>query len=219
MGPDEDELATWEARADASEADLAERVRLAISAALTPEEERAFAAERDKLATDRDALAAAYDVAAQDRDASGLERDAQGSTRDRGARRVDGDMDAGAVERFMAGRDRDLAAGDRSDAADDRRRGRATRRRAAEARQRAASDRAASAERIDALETQLVSLNQALDTRLVIGQAEGLLMAYYQLGPEAALKVLVKLSQESHIKLRDVAARLVLDASPPSSAS
>jgi AmiR/NasT family two-component response regulator len=44
---------------------------------------------------------------------------------------------------------------------------------------------------------------------LVIGQAEGLLMNRHNIDPDAAFRLLVKLSQETHVKLRDVAQRIV----------
>jgi AmiR/NasT family two-component response regulator len=37
-------------------------------------------------------------------------------------------------------------------------------------------------------------------------------MARHQLDEDAAFKLLVKLSQQTHIKLRDIAARIVRDA-------
>jgi AmiR/NasT family two-component response regulator len=61
------------------------------------------------------------------------------------------------------------------------------------------------------LEHEAAGLAAALDTRVVIGQAEGLLMATYDIDAEAAFRLLVKLSQETHVKLRDVARQLVGD--------
>ncbi|MBV9098850.1 MAG: ANTAR domain-containing protein [Frankiaceae bacterium] len=48
-------------------------------------------------------------------------------------------------------------------------------------------------------------------TRLLIGQAEGLLMARHKLDEDAAFALLVKLSQQTHLKLRIVAERIVRD--------
>jgi GAF domain-containing protein len=52
-------------------------------------------------------------------------------------------------------------------------------------------------------------LNQALETRKVIGQAIGILMGKYQLSEERAFQFLIRASSTSNIKLRDVAAELV----------
>ncbi|MDL5159850.1 ANTAR domain-containing protein [Actinomycetospora termitidis] len=52
-------------------------------------------------------------------------------------------------------------------------------------------------------------LNLALDTRDVIGQAKGILVARDRLSPEDAFDRLVEASQSSNVKLRDVAVWLV----------
>jgi hypothetical protein len=52
-------------------------------------------------------------------------------------------------------------------------------------------------------------LNQALQTRDVIGQAKGILMERFDITDDAAFQMLVTSSQETNIKLHDVAARLV----------
>jgi GAF domain-containing protein len=52
-------------------------------------------------------------------------------------------------------------------------------------------------------------LNQALETRKVIGQAIGILMGKHRLTEERAFQFLVRASSTSNIKLRDVAAELV----------
>jgi transcriptional regulator with GAF, ATPase, and Fis domain len=53
------------------------------------------------------------------------------------------------------------------------------------------------------------TLSQALDTRDVIGMAKGILMQRYTLTPDRAFRVLVRGSQQSQRKLRDVADELV----------
>jgi GAF domain-containing protein len=53
-------------------------------------------------------------------------------------------------------------------------------------------------------------MQQAMESRAVIEQAKGILMAQRRCSPEEAFEVLVRLSQESHRKLRDVA-RLMVD--------
>lgn len=50
---------------------------------------------------------------------------------------------------------------------------------------------------------------QAVDTRKLIGQAQGMLMERYRLGPDQAMAVLLRYSQDSNLKLRLVAERLV----------
>jgi GAF domain-containing protein len=52
-------------------------------------------------------------------------------------------------------------------------------------------------------------LKQALESRAVIEQAKGILMAERRCTPDEAFQRLVRLSQESHRKLRDVAHALV----------
>jgi hypothetical protein len=56
------------------------------------------------------------------------------------------------------------------------------------------------------------SLTEALDTRTMIGQATGVLMERYRLGPDRAFGFMVRTSQTANIKLRDVAAGIVDDA-------
>lgn len=59
-------------------------------------------------------------------------------------------------------------------------------------------------------------LSQALQRRDVIGQAKGVLMARGAADPETAFSMLVAASERSHLKLHDVAARLLTSlASPP----
>jgi AmiR/NasT family two-component response regulator len=52
-------------------------------------------------------------------------------------------------------------------------------------------------------------LQTAMDSRAVIEQAKGILMAKHGLNADAAFDALVRISQESHRKLRDVAYQLV----------
>ncbi len=52
------------------------------------------------------------------------------------------------------------------------------------------------------------NLRAALDTRNLIGQAQGILMERYRLTAEQAFNVLTRASQESNTKLREVARRL-----------
>jgi GAF domain-containing protein len=54
-------------------------------------------------------------------------------------------------------------------------------------------------------------LRQALETRQLIGQATGLMMARYGLDDQAAFGFLARTSSHANLKLREVAARLVSD--------
>lgn len=56
---------------------------------------------------------------------------------------------------------------------------------------------------------QLEQLGEAIETRTMIGQATGLLMAQDGLTSEEAFQKLVKVSQNANIKLRDIARRYV----------
>lgn len=51
-------------------------------------------------------------------------------------------------------------------------------------------------------------LNRAMGTRDVIGQAKGILMERHKLTAEQAFMLLVRASQATHLKLRDIAAQL-----------
>ena len=206
------DLDEWQLALELAEGDLRERIQRALEGEPTEQELRAFAAERDKLAADHDALADARDESARTRDTHALDRDVKGSRRDRLARDIAHDLDAAAVDRFLAGSDRDSAAGDRSDSYDDRRRSAGSRRAAAQDRQRAADDRDRAATEHAAYKREIDGLRQALATRLLIGQAEDLLMARHGIDSDAAFRMLTKLSQEMHIKLRTVAAKIVEDA-------
>ncbi|MDQ1686087.1 MAG: hypothetical protein QOC82_2824 [Frankiaceae bacterium] len=206
------DLEEWQHALDLADADLREREHRALQGEPTEQELRAFAAERDKLAADRDALADARDEMAGARDVEALARDVEGSRRDRVARDRWQDHDPGAVDRFLAGADRDRAAGDRGDSNDDRQHAAHARRESAEHRQRAADDRDAAATRAEVGQHELDELQDALTGRLEIGQAQGLLMARYNLDADAAFRMLTRLSHETGTQLRDVAAKLVAEA-------
>jgi len=57
--------------------------------------------------------------------------------------------------------------------------------------------------------SEIEGLNQALQTRKVIGQALGILMERYQMSEDAAFSFLVRASTTGNIKLRDIAQELV----------
>ncbi|HET6815744.1 MAG TPA: GAF and ANTAR domain-containing protein [Mycobacteriales bacterium] len=55
-------------------------------------------------------------------------------------------------------------------------------------------------------------MQEAMTSRAVIEQAKGILMAAHKCGPDEAFSRLTRLSQQSHKKLREVAAELVEEA-------
>ena len=59
---------------------------------------------------------------------------------------------------------------------------------------------------------ELDTLQEALRTRKVIGQALGLLMAEYAVNEDAAFGLLVRTSSTTNVKLRDIAAAMVEQA-------
>lgn len=203
------ELEAWEERLETAEADLSEREKQALAQDPSPSELLAFAAERDKLAAGRDELGSAYDEHATGRDRSALNRDVEGVGRDRRARDLHEDRDPAFADRWLAGVDRDFGAGDRGDSYDDRGRSGLDRERAADDRDHAAEDRQAAGEKAAGQEKELDRLRAALESRHRIGMAQGLLMAEYKVLPEAAFAVLVRLSQHTNAKLREVAAGIV----------
>ena len=58
-------------------------------------------------------------------------------------------------------------------------------------------------------------LAQALGSRDLIGQAKGILMERYKIGPERAFLVLTRVSQTSNRKLHDIATELVRHGTVP----
>ncbi|MDQ1032987.1 hypothetical protein QF035_010569 [Streptomyces umbrinus] len=67
---------------------------------------------------------------------------------------------------------------------------------------------------MQALRQEIDQLRQALDTRPVIDMARGILMSGFGCSAEAAWEILVKVSQHSNTKLREVADYLVEAARP-----
>lgn len=53
------------------------------------------------------------------------------------------------------------------------------------------------------------NLTEALGSRQLIGQATGIVMERYQIGPDRAFQFLVRASQAGNIKLRDIAQEIV----------
>ena len=209
MDREEDELAAWTQRLRLDEADLLAREQRVLTEAPSPAELLVFAAEHDKIAGERDAIANRYDDLATGRVHVALGRDMHGSGRARRARSRERDQDAGILDRLAAGEDRDLAAGDRADSHDDRLRGRESREQAGEDRERAGDTRDRAVQQAADQAREIEGLRLALDSREVIGQAQGLLMAQYKMSGDAAFQVLVRLSQAENLKLRDIAAQIV----------
>lgn len=62
---------------------------------------------------------------------------------------------------------------------------------------------------LDACMDEIANLEKALETRDIIGQAKGILMARQRIDADAAFDVLRLASQRTNKKLRDVASELV----------
>ena len=65
------------------------------------------------------------------------------------------------------------------------------------------------------LRDEVEGLKVALVSRATIEQAKGILMASNQCDPDEAFGLLVRASQRENVKLRDIAARIVDNASRP----
>jgi hypothetical protein len=63
--------------------------------------------------------------------------------------------------------------------------------------------------RIIQLEHEVEGLTRALHSRDVIGQAKGILIAYYNISADDAFMLLVQVSQHTNTKLAEIAAVLV----------
>jgi hypothetical protein len=197
----------------AREAELAERERQAAASPADPDMLAALAKERDALADAREAAAGARDTAALTRRERAAGRDVAASERDRRSRGAHDDGDPGFPDRFLSGRDVDASAGDRADALHDERSAREDRQRSREDRHRASDDRDAASEAVqkaaDVAAEETAAQREELEDRILIGIAQGLLMADHNVSAEEALDLLAKRSQSSNVKLRDIAARLV----------
>ena len=66
-----------------------------------------------------------------------------------------------------------------------------------------------------ALVDEVMNLRRALTSRATIDQAKGIVMAKRRCTPDQAFKILAKLSQDTNVKLADVAAALVYKAHGP----
>lgn len=62
---------------------------------------------------------------------------------------------------------------------------------------------------------EVESLNSAVASRTVIGQAEGILMERYDLQAEEAFAVLRRVSQDSNVKVAEIASDLVRTRQTP----
>jgi GAF domain-containing protein len=63
-------------------------------------------------------------------------------------------------------------------------------------------------------EEVIAHLNDAIASRTVIGQATGIIMAQRRCGPDEAMNVLIKISNDRNLKLREVA-RVLVEAFAP----
>ena len=63
--------------------------------------------------------------------------------------------------------------------------------------------------RIAELEAEVAQLKEALARRQLIGVATGLLAQRFSIGPDRAWSLLVRLSQNGHVKVRDIAEALI----------
>ena len=197
----------------AREAELAERERQAAAGPADPDLLAALAKERDALADAREEAAGARDTAALTRREQAADRDVAASERDRRSRQAHDDGDPGFPNRFLSGRDVDASAGDRADALHDERTAREDRQRSREDRHRASDDRDAAAGAVrkaaDAAAEETANQREELEDRILIGIAQGMLMADHDVSADEALNMLVKEAQSSNVKPRDIAARLV----------
>jgi GAF domain-containing protein len=66
---------------------------------------------------------------------------------------------------------------------------------------------------------KVTNLHRAIESRQVIGQATGILMERHRLSPKAAFDTMVTASQESHLKLRELALRIAETGEEPDSAA
>jgi hypothetical protein len=77
------------------------------------------------------------------------------------------------------------------------------------------ADRVAVSAAIAEAAAHIRQLRTALDSRDVIGQAKGILMERYRLTPDGAFALLARASQDTNVKLREVAAELCRTGSLP----
>ena len=66
---------------------------------------------------------------------------------------------------------------------------------------------------------KLANLHRAIESRQVIGQAVGILMERHRLSPKQAFDSMVTVSQESHMKLRELALRITESGEEPLAAA
>jgi len=67
--------------------------------------------------------------------------------------------------------------------------------------------------------SELTDLQRAMETRTTIGQALGIVMERYGLNEQRAFAFLVRMSQTTNTKLRDIAASVVANQETPRSSS
>ena len=79
-------------------------------------------------------------------------------------------------------------------------------------------DRRTPVDELAYLRKEVTELRQALETRTVIGQAVGMLMERYKVSADAAFSVLTRVSRQTNVKVREVAAAMTADVTAPAAA-
>lgn len=162
---------------------------------------------RDRVAQTDDDRAANRDEAAAERDEAAVRADHVAEQRDEAAERTDATTSAGRAteERRRAAQDRFRAAGDRTSARHDRE--------AAEHdRSRAGDDRGAAHDSISQLKGLLYQAEDDDEVMLLLGQAQGMIMAARTVSPLQALLELSARAATDGTALGAAASAIVRDA-------
>ena len=171
-----------------------------------PATSRDQAAEADDAAADvRDQLAKSDETAANERDRDAEVRDEVADRRDQAAADPLVPNPPAAVVRRRAAEDRQDSAADRDGAVGDRSHARRHRKISRADRERAAGDRSAARDDVTKLKALLVEAEDNTEDMLLIGQAQGILMAERGLDSTAALLELCAQATHSQIELGDAA--------------
>jgi hypothetical protein len=168
----------------------------------------------DDLA-DRERVASADDQGAETRDDEARDSDSAAAARDRAAERRDRESDAQMADapptevRQRARHDRAEAAEDRVSSVGDRGRARQDRTTARSNRARAAADRSAAADAVAYLRELLDRAEDNSEDMLLIGQAQGKIMAAHGLDPGQALLEVFTRAANDGTELGPAALRIV----------
>lgn len=158
----------------------------------------------------RDQVAAGDDQRAAERDGVAAEADRAADQRDQAARR--GDAIAPDDEPTTAAEERTRAADDRSRAAKDRKRARQDRGASEHDRRRAGEDRGAAHDSISQLKGLLYRAEDNDEVMLILGQAQGMIMAARDTTPLQALLELSARAATDGTELGAAAIAIVQDA-------